>query len=95
MTWVTGIASYFIIWWLVLFMVLPFGIEIPEVVRPGIAPSAPQHPRLLIKMVVTSLIAALIWVIVYMVIVSGVITLRVSPDDHVYGDGGVVLRVLV
>ncbi len=78
MGWVTGAAVYFIIWWLVLFMVLPWGIKpVTDVdVAKGHAPSAPQRPRLLLKMAVTSLVAAIVWVIVYVIIDLGLISFR-------------------
>ena len=41
MTWFTGILVYVIIWWLVLFMVLPWGVKVPEEPEPGHASSAP------------------------------------------------------
>ncbi|MCO5093207.1 DUF1467 family protein [Bosea sp. (in: a-proteobacteria)] len=61
---VGGFALYFIIWWITLFAVLPFGIrsqhETGDVVA-GTEPGAPVLPRLLRKAVVTSLIAAVIF----------------------------------
>ena len=46
----SALAIYFIIWWLVLFMVLPFGIrnahESGETVEEGNEPGAPVNPRL-------------------------------------------------
>ena len=57
----TGIAIYFLIWWVVLFAVLPFGVKIPEKPKPGHATSAPEKPLLLRKALWTTLIAAVIW----------------------------------
>ena len=57
----TGIAVYFVIWWIVLFAVLPFGVKIPEKPEPGHASSAPEKPLLLRKALWTTLIAAVIW----------------------------------
>jgi predicted secreted protein len=37
---------FVMVWWLVLFMVLPFGASPPDEVEPGTAPSAPARPRL-------------------------------------------------
>ena len=39
-----------VVWWLVLFMVLPFGAAPPDEVEPGMATSAPAKPRLAVKM---------------------------------------------
>jgi predicted secreted protein len=58
----TGIMVYLVIWWTVIFAVLPWGNRPPEIVEKGHATSAPAKPRLLIKFAVTTVIAALIWV---------------------------------
>ena len=42
----TGIAIYFLIWWVVLFAVLPWGVRPQgEEARTGTDPGAPQVPR--------------------------------------------------
>jgi predicted secreted protein len=75
MGWVSGLAVYLVIWWLVIFMVLPWGIQpiSAEDVRKGHAPSAPRRPRMLLKAAVTSVVAAVLWLGVYWVIESGAI----------------------
>ncbi|HLH86842.1 MAG TPA: DUF1467 family protein [Xanthobacteraceae bacterium] len=61
MTWTTALAIYFVAWWIVLFMVLPFGVrsqqEAGEVV-PGTDPGAPVMPRLVRVVVWTTIISA-------------------------------------
>lgn len=61
----TGIASqffiYLIIWWLVLFAVLPWGVRRQESDEVGHDPGAPANPMLLKKALVTTAISALIW----------------------------------
>lgn len=58
-----AIAAYIVIWWVVLFAVLPIGvrtqIEDGEVV-PGSVRSAPARPHLLKKALLTSAIAAVV-----------------------------------
>ena len=70
---VGGLALYFVIWWITLFAVLPFGIrsqhEAGDVVA-GTEPGAPVLPGLLKKAVVTSLIAAVIFAAVWYVWVA-------------------------
>ena len=70
---VGGIALYFVIWWISLFAVLPFGIrsqhESGEVVA-GTEPGAPVLPGLLKKAAITSVIAAVIFAGVWYVWVS-------------------------
>ncbi|MBS7546349.1 DUF1467 family protein [Ancylobacter oerskovii] len=59
----TYIAIYFLVWWTVIFMTLPFGVRSQHedgAVRDGTEPGAPQRPLLLRKAIATSLIAAVI-----------------------------------
>jgi len=58
----TAIAIYFLIWWIVLFAVLPFGVrsaqETGADIPKGADRGAPVAPMLLRKAIATSLIAA-------------------------------------
>jgi predicted secreted protein len=71
----SGVAVYFIIWWVVLFAVLPWGVqnahEAGETVETGNEPGAPVNPRLVFKALVTTVISAIIFAIVYLAIASG------------------------
>lgn len=67
---------YCIIWWVVIFMVLPWGIKVPEETEPGHATSAPEKPMLWRKAAITTVISAVIWGIAYYVIESDLISLR-------------------
>lgn len=64
MSWTTAIAIYFILWWITLFAVLPWGVrsqaESGEVV-PGSDPGAPAIPNLLIKLVWTTVVASIVF----------------------------------
>ena len=66
MTWSLGTATYFIIWWVLLFAILPFGVqsqrELDDVV-PGSEPGAPARPQLLLKLGVNTVIAAVLWAV--------------------------------
>ena len=54
----TAIAIYFLIWWIVLFAVLPWGVRAQgEDSAPGTDPGAPQAPRLMAKLVWTTMVA--------------------------------------
>lgn len=61
---VTHIAIYIVIWWVVLFAVLPFGVrsqlEADDIVE-GTEPGAPVRSHLWLKFLATTLIAALLW----------------------------------
>ena len=59
-----AIAIYFIMWWITLFAVLPFGVrsQHEEPTRtPGTDPGAPVAPRLGLKALVTTLISAVLF----------------------------------
>ncbi|MDZ3838517.1 MAG: DUF1467 family protein [Rhodospirillales bacterium] len=78
MGWVSGIAVYIVIWWLVIFMVLPWGVQPIERgdVEKGHAASAPLRPRMLRKMAITTLLSAVLWLIAYAIIQSNLISFR-------------------
>lgn len=57
------VAIYFIIWWLVIFMILPFGVRTQQEhgdVTLGTAPSAPMRPMLIRKAIITSIVSAVL-----------------------------------
>jgi predicted secreted protein len=66
----TSLAVFFIVWWTVLFAVLPWGIrsqlEAGEVV-PGTDPGAPALPRLGAKMVFTTILAGVTFAVIDLV----------------------------
>ena len=76
MGWISGIAVYVCIWWVVIFAVLPWGVRAAEPNSQGFDPGAPDNPRLLLKVVMTSLISALIWGVVYALATSGLFSFR-------------------
>ena len=69
----TAIAIYFIIWWVVLFAVLPWGVrsqmESGEV-APGTDPGAPAVHGLLAKLGWTTLVAGAVFGLCYLVYVN-------------------------
>ena len=69
---------YIIAWWLVLFMVLPFGITRvdPDNLLPGQDPGSPAKGRLILKMFITSGIALVILGIYYFIATSGLVSFR-------------------
>jgi predicted secreted protein len=78
-----ALALYFIIWWIVLFAMLPIGVrtseEAGEKTTPGNAESAPHAPKLLPKMVATTVVASIVFAALYAIIVHHVITLDEIP----------------
>lgn len=77
----TGLAIYFLIWWLTLFAVLPFGVRSQHEVgtTPGTDPGAPVLPRMAMKLFWTTLIASLIFGVCYFLYAYDFIGLDVLP----------------
>ena len=78
MNWFIGISAYVVIWWIVIFAVLPFGIGSPAEHGQGHDPGAPATPHLKLKALATTLIAAAIWLGLYWAVTSGLIDFRGS-----------------
>jgi len=76
MTWIGAIFIYFIIWWLVLFAVLPWGNRPVDEPEDGHVASAPANPRLALKFTITTAISAMLFLVAWGIVESGWITLR-------------------
>ena len=77
---VTGIAVYFVLWWISLFMVLPWGNRPDADVQERNSPSAPSKPRIGMKALATTVLAAVFWVLIWLVVQSDLIPVReVAP----------------
>jgi predicted secreted protein len=77
MGWFTGCVVYFLIWWIVLFAVLPIGVHSAANPDPRSGwRGAPEHPRLLMKVGITTLVAALLWFAAWLLISSPYISFR-------------------
>ena len=77
-----GIAIYFIIWWVVLFAVLPWGVRSHHeagIVDPHAEAASPIQPRLLLKAIITTVVAGVVFSIVYAVIEYKLIDLDTFP----------------
>lgn len=72
-----AILLYAVLWFLVLFVLLPFGqksqADVGQV-TPGTPAGAPHEPKLKKKMLWTTLVAAVIWALIAYVIIAEVIT---------------------
>ena len=78
MSLVSGIAVYVMIWWTVLFAVLPIGTS-PEPEgdpQTGGWRGLPRRPRLSRKMVITTLVSAVIWLGVHALVGSDWMSFR-------------------
>ena len=76
MGWLSGVFIYFLIWWIVLFTVLPWGVRVSDSPEPGHAPSAPVNPQMGLKLIATTIVSAILWVGVWYVMSRGWISFR-------------------
>ncbi|OQW51361.1 DUF1467 family protein [Candidatus Raskinella chloraquaticus] len=71
MSWRIALGLYLVIWWTILFAVLPFGVRSQAedgAVVPGSEAAAPIRPLLLRKAMITSVLAAIILFVVWLAI---------------------------
>jgi predicted secreted protein len=80
----TGIAIFVLIWWVVLFAVLPWGVRGQhesgtdtdmEPMAPGTDPGAPTHFSLGRKLLWTTLVSIVIYVVCYVVYAEHLVTI--------------------
>ncbi|WP_127524003.1 DUF1467 family protein [Mesorhizobium sp. Z1-4] len=72
MSWISAVAIYFIIWWVVLFVALPFGLQTQDEdhdVTLGTVPSAPRGPHVARALLRTTIVSALIFALFYVAVV--------------------------
>lgn len=81
-----GIASYFILWWTVLFAVLPWGVRSHHEagVKPGegVDPGAPVVPQLLKKALITTLVSTVLFVAGWAIWRAGWVSLDRIPMPY-------------
>ena len=72
----TGIAIYFLIWWIVLFAVLPWGVKAQgDEAVPGSDPGAPRAARVWAKLIWTTVVATVVFAVCAFVYLKGLVTL--------------------
>jgi predicted secreted protein len=83
---VTWAGIYLIIWWTVLFAVLPLGVvshaEAGIDKGDGGDPGAPVDPKLKRKFFTTTWVAALVWLVLFAVIQLGLVKLPPMPPGY-------------
>ena len=57
-----AIAIYVVIWWTVLFAILPLGVKRVENPGRGQEHGSPERPQLVRKAVITTIVAAVLWI---------------------------------
>lgn len=80
---VSGIVVYVILWWWVLFMALPVGVRRDDDVQPGNDVGAPKYPMLVRKLIATTFISAVVWIVIDQIIRSDLISFREMIRDWI------------
>ncbi len=57
MSWFGALVIFTVVWWMIFFITLPFGVTTPENPAAGHDPGAPDKPRLVLKALITTAIA--------------------------------------
>ena len=66
---VTAIATYFLIWWITLFLVLPRGeLTKPDAPKQGHDIGAPEVANIKQKFIINTILAFVIWSVAYILI---------------------------
>ena len=80
MAFTSALAIYFIIWWVVLFAVLPWGgrsqHETGGDIAPGTDPGAPAIPAIGKKLIWTTVVASVVFGILYWVYVNRLVSIE-------------------
>jgi predicted secreted protein len=79
-SWATGLMVYLVIWWTMLFTVLPLGVRRVENPGRGQDRGAPETPQLLRKVIITSIVAAVLWLGFYFVHQADIFDFRKWAD---------------
>ena len=78
---ITGsLVVYIVIWWIIFFSVLPFGIQsnkeaFKEKIE-GIDPGAPKNPKIAKKFLITTIITSILFIVIYYLTNKGFLNLR-------------------
>jgi predicted secreted protein len=65
---------YLLIWWTMLFAVLPLGVERNTDVHLGHDPGAPKDPRLKQKLLLNTALSAVVLAVIWLLVETGVVT---------------------
>lgn len=82
---VSGVVVFIMIWWTVIFCVLPIGLsktqEAPDEEGEYIAPGAPKNLNMKKKLIITTIISVVLWCIIYAIIVSEIVDFRLLSEQ--------------
>ncbi|MGH1417410.1 MAG: DUF1467 family protein [Hyphomicrobiaceae bacterium] len=86
-----AVAIYFVVWWISLFLVLPFGVKTQDEdgeVVPGTPQSAPAKMRVWRMIIINTVVATAIFSVFYLAVTNG----WISPDMFDYSNVPVVAQ---
>jgi predicted secreted protein len=75
----TAVAIFFLIWWVTLFAVLPWGVRSQQEsgeVAPGTDPGAPLVPKLGRKLIWTTLVTCVVFGVLYVAYTERLLTIE-------------------
>lgn len=78
---VGGIVIFVLIWWTVIFIMLPIGNKQPEQAKAGMAYGAPRNPNIKKKFIATTIITILLWFVVYALMEYKIIDFREAARE--------------
>lgn len=85
-----AVIAYLLIWWVLLFTVLPFGAtsahELGEDVGEGHDPGAPKTQTLGKKLLITTVLAVPVWFLYFWAVKAGVAPWDVLTPENLRGD---------
>ncbi len=71
----TAVAIYFVVWWIVLFAILPWGVknahEAGEATLEGNEPGAPVRHQMGKKALITTIVSAIVFGLIYVALYYG------------------------
>lgn len=82
----SAIVIFIMVWWVIFFTVLPWGVEAQGPVDNGGLPAAPRNPRLRRKMAITTAIALVVSAVVIWMVQARVIDFRGIADHMMEED---------
>lgn len=88
MTFLTLIFTYFVTWWIVLFVTLPWGNRQPDTPEVGMMHGAPANPNIKKKMIWTTFLSFIVVGIIYACVEANIIDFREAAremDARIYG----------
>jgi predicted secreted protein len=77
-----GIVTFIVVWWIVLFMVLPWGVRSqleasnPDEIVLGSEIGAPKKANLKVKFLTTTLIAFAIWAFFFIIFYRDIVSIK-------------------